>query len=240
MANNTSLYDPIFYAQEGLLALERALGMAGRVYRGFDRNTGDRGSVIQINTPGSFVAQDAPSTAQDITPSSTTMTLAYWKEVKFALTDKELTFTGERIIRDHIEPAARALALDVDTRLMGLLEDIPWHIDVTAPAGVGDITAARKVLHQNGVPMDPNDLMMVVDPQLESEFLALPAFSQAQGAGDTGVGTQITGNLGRKFGFNIFSTQQVPTHVAGVAADATGALVGAHAKDATTISFNGV
>lgn len=240
MANNLALYDPLFYAQQGLKALEKALGMAGRVYRGFDRSPQERGSVIMINKPATFTAQDAPSTAQDVSPGQASLTLAYWKEVKFFLTDKELTFTSEKIITDHIRPAAYALANDVDTRLAALAEDIPWFIDVTAPAGVADITAARKVLFQNGVPMDDDALHMMVDGQLESEFLSLPAFSQQQGAGQTGVDTQLRGTLGKKFGFEVFANQNVQSHTAGVSADATGALVGAHALGATLISFDAV
>lgn len=240
MANTLGLYDPLFYAQEALEQLEKALGMAGRVYRGLDRGTQERGSVIQINKPGTFVAQDAPSTAQDLAPSQVSLTLAFWKEVKFFLTDKELTFTGERIINDHIRPAAYAIANDVDIRLAGLAEDIPWFIDVTAPAGIADITAARKVLFQNGVPMDENQLHMMVDGQLESELLALPAFNQQSGAGAEGVETQRRGTIGRKFGFEIFANQNVQTHTAGVAADAVGALTGAHAAGATTVTFSGV
>jgi len=240
MANALGLYDPLFYAQEGIIQLKKALGMAARVYRGFDRTPQERGSTIMINKPSTFVAQDAPSTAQDIAPGQTSMTLAFWKEVKFFLTDKELTFSGERIINDHIVPAARALALDVDTRLFGLAEDIPWFVDTTAPAAVSDITAARKVLFSNGVPMDENDLFLGVDPQLESEFLALPAFSQASGAGDVGVNTQLRGTIGTKFGFNVFASQNVPTHVAGVSADAVGALTATANAGATQISFNAV
>lgn len=240
MANNLALYDPLWYGNQAMTELKKALGMAGRVYRGFDRNPQEKGSTIMISRPGTFVAQDAPSTAQDLNPTQASMTLSYWKEVKFALTDKELTFTGERIITDHIRPAAYAIALDVDTRLAGLAEDIPWFIDVTNPAGVADITAARKVLFQNGVPMDPTKLHIMVDGQLESEFLSLPAFSQQQGAGPEGVDTQRNGSLGRKFGFEVFANQNVQTHVAGVAADATGALVGAHAAGIKTVSFNGV
>lgn len=240
MANNLALYDPLFYANEGLIELRRALGMAARVYRGFDRNPQERGSRIQISRPGTFVAQDAPSTAQDINPGSTEIVLAYWKEVKFFLTDKELTFTGEKIINDHIRPAAYALALDVDQRMAGLANDIPWFVNVTNPAGVADITAARKVLFNNGAPLDETDLAMMVDGQLESEFLNLAAFNQSSGAGATGVNTQLRGSLGTKFGFEIFANQNVQTHTAGVMADASGTLTGAHAAGATTVTIGGL
>jgi hypothetical protein len=106
MPNNLNLYDPLWYANETLEKLRKNLGMARNVYRGFDRTPQDRGSVINISLPSSFVAQDAPSTAQDLTPGSVAITLNQWKEVKFSLTDKELSFTGEKIIEDHLEPAS--------------------------------------------------------------------------------------------------------------------------------------
>lgn len=238
MANVVGPYDPLFYAQEGLRALRTNLRWAQRVYRGLDRTPQDRGSIIQITRPATFVAQDAPSTAQDINVGSIDVRLDQWREVKFALTDKELTFTKERIIEDHINPAAYALALDIDTKVSALAAEVPWFIDVTNPAGVADITAARRSLLQRGVPDDR--LAMMVDPQLESEFLNLTAFSQNQGAGDTGVQTQRTGSLGVKFGFEIAATNNVRTHVAGVAADSAGTLTGAHAAGATVIAFGGV
>jgi hypothetical protein len=238
MANTLGPYDPLFYAQEGLAALRQNLRWANRVYRGLDRSPQDKGSIIQITRPATFVAQDAPSTAQDINVSSIDVRLDQWKEVKFALTDKELTFTKEKIIEDHIGPAGYALALDIDTKLASMAAEVPWFIDVTNPAGVADITAARRNLLQRGVPTDR--LNMIIDPQLESEFLNLTAFSQAQGAADTGVATQRTGSLGVKFGFEIAGSNNVRTHVAGVAADSVGALVGAHAAGATVIAFNGV
>ncbi|MFZ4802762.1 MAG: P22 phage major capsid protein family protein [Chlorobium sp.] len=106
MATNVlSVYDPYFYANEGLIALEASLGMAGRVYRGYDKEAKAKGSTIEIRRPGTFVAQDAPSSDQNVEASGIEMRLDYWKEVKFSLTDKELTFTGEEIIKEHIRPA---------------------------------------------------------------------------------------------------------------------------------------
>lgn len=239
MPNTLNLYDPLFYAQEGLIQLTKALGMAGRVYRGLDRTPQSRGSVINISKPSTFTAQDAPSTAQDITPGSTAVTLNKWKEVKFALTDKELTFTGEKIIEDHIRPAAYALAADIDANLNTLYQDVPWFVSTTSPAAVADITAVRKVLFNNGTPMVPGDLFLEIDGTLESELLNLSNFSQQQGAGDLGVATQQNGSLGRKYGFDIFANQQVATHTAGVSADVTG-VAGVAAAGATTIGITAI
>lgn len=224
MTNVISPYDPIFYAQNGLAALEKALGLAGRVYRGYDKAPSQKGSVIQISRPGTFTAQDAPSSAQDLNPESLQITLDQWKEVKFALTDKELNYTQEQIINDHIRPAAYALADKIDTTLIAEIKKFPYFNAVTlASAGVSDITAARRVLFGNSVPLD--DVHMMIDPYLEEKFLALSAFSQQQGAGDVGISTQMRGTLGTKFGFEIFANQNVSTHTSGTeASDLVGAV----------------
>jgi hypothetical protein len=241
MAGNVlSVYDPLFYAQEALIVLEKALGMAARVHRGYDKNPQQKGSIISISKPGVFTAQDAPSTAQDVVAGEVQIALTSWREVKFALTDKELTFTTEKIIADHIRPAAYALADDVDQKLCGLYKDIPWYVNTTAPAAAADITLARKVLFDNKAPMD--DLHMMLNGQVESEFLNLAAFSQASGAGQAGVDTQMRGSLGTKFGFEIFSNQNVKSHTGGICADAAGAIANAlgYSAGATTINVDGL
>lgn len=238
MANVLSVYDPIFYAQEALIWLTKALGMAGRVHRGYDKNPQQKGSVISISRPSTFTVADAPATAQDLNTGQVDITLNKWREVKFKLTDKELTFTTEKIINDHIMPAAYALADDIDQNLCLLYRDIPWYSVNGSPCAVSDLTALQRIMFTNKVPKGMRHLMLS-GVQLE-EFLNLSAFSQWQGAGQAGADTQMEGSLGVKYGFEIFANQNVQTHTQGVAADATGTMTGAHSAGATTISFGAV
>jgi len=235
MANTLGVYNPVFYAQEALIQLEQALGMAGRVYMGYDeeRRAFGKGETVNIRRPSTFTAADAPATAADITTETVAMTLNYWREVKFKLSDKELTFTGERIINDHIRPAAYALADDIDTKLSLLYKDVPWFADLGGTPGVSDITGQQQILFDNAVPQD--DLHMMIDGKTQNSFLQLSAFSQQQGAGDAGVATQQRGTLGTKFGFEVFANQNVQTHTPGVSADAAGAVNGAGAVGDTTL-----
>lgn len=224
MANNLltsgNAYDPIFYANEAITQLEAALGMAGAVHRGYEKSAQQKGSVIQIKVPDTFVAQDAPSNAQDVQPTYINMTLDYWREVKFGLTDKELTLTEDRVIEDHIRPAAYALAEDIDTKLNALYKDIPWFYDLSATPAIGDITGVRQILRNNRVPLnDVSNMFLEIDGVAEKGFLDLTAFSQNQGAGDQGINTQVNGTLGRKFGFNMFVNQNIPNHVKGTCND---------------------
>jgi len=240
MSNTLGVYNPIFYAQEALILLEKALGMAARVHRGYDeeRKSFRRGEYVNIRKPSTFVADNAPSTAQELDTETVQLQLAYWREVKFKLTDKELSFTGERIIEDHIRPAAYALADDIDQKLAALYVDIPWYYDLNSTAEVGDITGPRKVLFNNGVPLELGRVHYMMDGTLEESMLKLSAFSQAQGAGDAGVLTQLRGHLGMKFGLECFANQNVQTHTNGTASATTLAVVAETAAGATTISFD--
>jgi hypothetical protein len=188
MANTLGNYNPIFYVQEGLPILEKALGLGGRVYRGLDDSNSSRekGDTATIKVPGSFVAQDAPSAAQDLAPTKIDVKLDQWKEVKFALTDKELAYTQQAIINDHVRPAIYALVDKIDISIAQRYVDIPWFMDWSNPAAVVDITGFNKILFNNKS-RERGRMHCMVDGQIESELLALAAFSQQAGAGDAGV-----------------------------------------------------
>jgi len=241
MANTLGVYNPIFYAQEALIHLEKALGLAARVHRGYDeeRRTFNRGETINIRRPSTFTAADAPATAADLGTETVALTLSYWREVKFKLSDKELAFTQQRIIDDHIRPAAYALADDIDQKLRDEALNIPWFYDIAATPAVDDLTGTRKVMFDNAVPVnDIGRMHFMAGGALEQGLLNLSAFTQQQGAGDMGVASQMRGSLGTKFGMEVFANQNVTTHTKGTAS--TGALLvdGATAIDATTINLD--
>jgi len=246
MGNSLGYYQPYFYANEALIQLEKALGMGVRVHRGFDeeRRAFNKGEYINIRRPSTFAADDAPSAAQDLKTGSVQIQLAHWREVKFKLTDKELALSEETLIDEHIAPAAYALAYDVDTKLAALYKDIPWYVDLNSTIAIDDITNVYQVMFDNGVPMgNPNNLHYMMGGALQNGFQQLTAFNQYQGAGPTGVNTQLSGSLGIKFGMECFGNQNVQSHTAGTCADATGAInnsPGGYAAGATEIAINGV
>lgn len=247
MANTlTNAWNPIFYAQESLIVLHKAFGMAGRVHRGYENERGrayNVGDTISIRKPQTFAAANAPATATNLAPQTVNITLNKWKEVKFAMTDKDLTLAPQQIIAEHITPAAYALADDVDQSLCALTEDIPWFYDLssgTTPT-VSDIIGPRKVLFDNQVPIaDTPNMHYMIDSSLEAGFLALSAFSQNQGAGDAGVSTQMRGSLGVKYGLEVFAAQNVSSHAKGSCNDTALKLNDAAVAGATTINLTAV
>lgn len=229
MATNAlGAYNPIFYANEGLEALHKVLGMAGTVYRGLDDSNSGRqyGDTITMRVPASFVALDAPSAAQDTTTSSISLVLNIWKEVKIVLTDKELAFTQQRIVQEHVVPAMYALADKMDQLVFAEYVNVPWTSNWTSTATVADITTGfRKRMFLNKVPFNnPGKLHVALDATTEGDLLALSAFSQHQGAGPDGVNTQMNGYLGQRYGFNFFASQNVPTVTSGTVADLAGTI----------------
>ncbi len=220
MPNTLGNYNPPLFAQLALIQLEKALGLASRVHLGYDeeRRIFDKGDTINIRRPGVFSVNDAPSSPQDLSPESVSIVLDQWKEVKFKLTDKELAYTQERMIDEHIRPAAVALADYIDQQLASLYKFVPWVSNMAdTTAVVGDITAIRRIMFDNRVPLrdGPSRVHLMLSGEREEKFLNLSAFSQQQGAGDTGIATQRTGTLAEKFGFEIFTNQNTPSHTQG-------------------------
>lgn len=243
MSNTLGVYNPIFYANEALIQLEKALGMAARVHRGYDeeRKSANAGETINIRRPSTFTAQDAPSSAQDLSTETVAMTLNYWREVKFSLTDKELALSEERIIADHIRPAAYALADDVDQKLAALYKDIPWYDDAQGSSSFLDLSNPYKTMFNNSVPMMDGMLHMMVDGVQQAYFQNLDVFKDASVRGtNRPTDTLLRGSLGMANGFEVFGNQNVQSHTGGTGADDVGAVNGAHSAKATTLAVNGL
>lgn len=246
MAGNVlSVFNPIFYAQEGLTALYKRLGLAGRVYRGLDdSNTSrEKGDTITMKVPGSFVAQDAPSVAQDIVAGKVDFKLDQHKEVKIQIGDKELAYTGQQIIEAHINPMAYALADKIDQSICGLVDDVPWYDDWSNPAIVTDITSKfRSGMFANMVDFsNPEKLHAMLSGTIEGELMGLAAFTQHQGSGDAGVAAQLRGYLGTRYGFNFFANQNAPSRTSAAVADLAGSINNGagYAKAATAVNVTG-
>lgn len=244
MANTLGSYNPIFYAPEALIHLRNALGMAARVHRGYDdaRRSFNRGSTVQIRKPATFTALPAPSTAQDLDTETVTITLNGWWEVKYELTDQELAWSDERIIEEHIQPAAYAIANKVDQDLAALYADIPWVYDYGTATDHTIITGARSVAFNNGVPLSPPGRMhMMVDGTVEMGFLNSALFHASDTVGTSGpTPTLLNGTLGQRFGIEAFANQNTPSHTTGTgtANDTAGALSADVAKGATSFPMN--
>ena len=250
MSNYIDPYDPIYYAQEGLQLLENALGMATRVHRGFneERKSFNRGDTMTIKKPSSFTTQaGGTSTLLDLNTSTVDLVVDNWRQVRFGLTDQELSKTGPEIITDHIQPAVYALANYIETQLTAEYANIPWSYDIAATPTAADIIDCRKVLRDNaGSVLDQRELVHFgIDSYLEAKFLNLSLFHDASvTGGDKNADVLFNGSLGTRFGVEHFVQQTLSDHTSGTVISATtdlaGALVATHSIRSTTISVDGL
>lgn len=250
MTNYIDPYKPIFYAQEALKVLEQCLGMSGRIYRGYDeeRKSANVGDTIQIEKPGTFSTQAGGlGTVVDLNPTKLDLVVDQWREVKFGLTDKELAYTGRRIIDNHISPAVYAIAHYIESKITAEYANIPWSYDMASTITSADIVDCRKVLRDNCGPLIDQDLVhFAIDSYVEAKFLNLSLFHAANIAAKQSEEALMKGSLGERFGVEHFCQQTLADHTSGTVVSATtdvvGALAAAGAIRAVTInvdSFDG-
>jgi hypothetical protein len=63
-------YNETFFAQEALIQLEKVLGMAGRIHRGYSPRPRPAATRSRSAVPATFTATDMPSTASTCPPTA--------------------------------------------------------------------------------------------------------------------------------------------------------------------------
>lgn len=259
MANTLGNYNPEFYAQEALIQLYKALGMAGRVHRGAEQERNgagnQKGDTINLKRPTKFTAAEhvagTGSAAQDVVGENVAITLNNHQEVKYKLTDRELAYTTEQIITDHITPAAYALADKIDQDLHALGSRVGPKSFVSGTVNSGFITGPRKTLRNNEVPMDPGMIHYLIDAGMEAAFLDLGIFHEARITGEgANQAALMNGSLGQRFGVEVFATQNADVEISALSSTATASAgtgdnvlavnnVGGYSANTSTIAVDG-
>ncbi len=241
MANTLTNYLPKWLAGS-LPILRKNCVMPRIVNNDFSMNAQSKGSTVEIPIPPTLSTSNVtpgvtPATPSDLNPSTVSLALSNWKYVKFALTDQDLTKinAGESFIPKGIDAGMKALAEQVNTSIFAEYADVFGYVGTagTTPFAttVAAATAARKTLNIQLSPI--TDRRLVLDPSAEENALNLSAFSAVQNSGDANVVRE--GLLGRKYGFDCYSDQQVPTHTTGAAAGYAVNFVAGYAAGVSTL-----
>jgi len=235
MANTIAdAYKPIFYAQHAFMLIEQALGLGNRVYMGYDaeRKSAGLGDTISIPKPSVLVSQSlGTGTVQDLHTEKVDIVLTTGREVKFGVTDVEIAHGGERLIQDHLVPAAYRIVSDIEDALAGLYSQVPWSFDDTA-SSYANFLACRKILRDvAGDVIDNGDNHFAIDSTLEAAYLGLSEFKDANiiGAGSLGL---TKGSIGERAGVQPFVAQKLDSHTSGTAVSAGTDVAGALTADA--------
>lgn len=221
MANTMTNILPKILAR-GLRVLRKQSTMPRIVNASYNMDAKRKGATIDIPIPVTYTVEDVtagpvPASSQDSQPDLVQITLNQWKQVPFFLTDNELMQIDKNshFLPMNMESAVEALAVKFNQDIYNQYKGVYGYVGTAGStpfqSTVVAATDARKVLNQQKAPR--NDRRFVMDYTTEANALALAQFSDFDKVGDDDV--KINGNLGRKFGFDFYSDDDVPTHTTG-------------------------
>lgn len=236
MANTLTEVLPKLLAQ-GLLALRENAVTTRLINRSYDSLAAQPGNVINVPIPSAISSRDVTpgvtfATNVDFTPTVAVVTLDFWKEAPFQLSDSDMVSVMEGTIPMQASEAIKSLGNAIDQYVLGK------HTGFYGFAGTQGTTpfattisaagTARKLLNKQLAPM--SDRVGVLDPDAEANLLELSNVLQFDQRGDQGG--IINGSIGRKLGIDWYMNQNVPEYtpgtgwVTGWAASTVGGAVG--------------
>ena len=209
---SASPFIPQIWANTALEILRSKVVLAKLVTRDSDIAAFSVGDTLNIPYPGIFVANDKAAntnvTMQVPTASTTTVTLNKHKEVSFIVEDAARATANQDIMQRYMEAAIIPIAEQIESDLLALGSTFTstvgtYGTDITAAT----VRSARKALNDNKAPVDgralivsdKDEIALLGDTNLQNYF----AFAQQQGVAE--------GSIGRLYGFDVYSSQLVPT-----------------------------
>lgn len=208
--NDNSVLVPEIWAQEALMILENNMVAAALVYRDFSNEVASYGDTVKAHRPGSFTAKrktDADDvTVQDASTTDVDVKLNQHLHVSFIIKDGEESMSFKDLVALHLTPALIANAQALDEVILAQAYEFMGNsvgklgTDPTKPT----IVAANELLNTRRCPVAGRN--MILSPNAEGSLLDIGEFTKVNEAGDAGAALR-TANLGQKFNFNFFMSQ---------------------------------
>jgi hypothetical protein len=221
VANTITNVVPQLLAQ-GLMALRENAIMPRLVNRDYQNLAAQKGNVINVPIPSAISARDVTAgvttaTNQDVSPTTAAVTLDFWKEASFHLSDNDMVSVMEGHIPMQASEAIKSLGNAIDQYILGKHTRFFGAVGTagTTPFN-GSLTVAsdaRTLLNRQLAPL--TDRYAVVDPSAEGNLLLNTQVLQFDQRGDQGG--IIAGSIGRKLGFDWHMDQNITTYTPGTA-----------------------
>jgi hypothetical protein len=212
-ANSNDAYIPEVWAQESLMILENEMVMAQLVHRDFENEIAQFGDTVNTRKPADFEGKRKVDgddvTNQDATATNVPVVLDQHIHTSFIIYDGEESKGFKKLRDEYLVPAVISIAQTADEVIAGELYQFintnagKLGTDPTVPT----LTRLRRVMTNNKCPLRGRNL--VIPAGIEESFLGIDTFHEADKVGDDGSALR-EGSLGRKFGFQIFMSQNMP------------------------------
>lgn len=213
MANTITEVLPKLLAQ-GLLALRQNVVLPRLINTDLQDLAAQKGNIINVPIPSAIAARDVTPAVSyaanvDSAPTSVAVTLDFWKEAPFQMSDNDIVSAMDGVIPMQASEAIKALANAVDSYILGK------HVGIFGMAGTPGTTpfnasltmaaTARKLLNRQLAPVD--NRRAVLDPDAEANLLLNTQVLQFDQRGDAeGI---IQGSIGRKLGVDWYMDQNI-------------------------------
>lgn len=244
-ANDNDAFVPEIWAQESLMVLENNMLAANLVHRDFQNEIASYGDIVNTRRPGNFTAARKGNaddvTDQDASATNVAVPLNQHLHTTFIIKDQEASKSMKDLVTEYLHPAAISLAQQADRIVLGqtyqFLANSVGALGTTISKTT--VIAAREKLNTLKCPQGVGQRNLLVSPNMEGALLGISEFTQAQAIGDDGTALK-EGSMGRKFGFDLFMDQNVPS-VISASTTVTGAinLTAGYAAGTTVLVVNG-
>jgi P22 coat protein - gene protein 5 len=186
----------------------------------YSADAAKKGQVIDVPVPTKMRAVDVQpgpfsQAVDDLTIETVQIPLNNWKESAFRLSDKELMEIMDGVPSMQVTEASRALGNAVASSIYQQYKGIYNAVGTagTTPFATNgrDATNARKFLNRWLTP--DSDRRIILDVDAEANALNLDVFQRVDASGSSDVLRNAV--IGRKFGFEFYYDQLMPTHISG-------------------------
>ena len=211
---------PTMVARETAVALENSLIAANLVYRAAEQDFRKVGDTVNVRIPATFTADQFNSaiSKQNITETSVAVKVDTLADVSVEITSKERALSFDNFITQVINPAAYALANDIDRNLLAAaVAGASLSASASSTAVLTDIGSIAKALDKKGVLVQ--DRYFLMNPEHKYRYLALDNFSKAAYSGSEAALREA--DLGKVYGLQTFMAQNAPDTLADTAGTAT-------------------
>jgi coat protein Gp5 len=213
--NNIEAFIPEQWANESIAILIENMVAANLVHRDFEPVFAKRGDTVNTRKPAMFQAKrkgrNEDVTIQNADATNVPVVLDQHIHVSFLLRDGEETLAFKDLVTTYLEPAAKALARDVDRVVLGQYV----HFLENQAGSLGGLTNANVVeyITETGKVMDDNlaheeDRNLILSSLARMKAIQNATFHQADRVGDEGTALREA-SIGRKLNFNTFMSQNM-------------------------------
>jgi len=217
-ANDNDALIPELWAQEALMTLDANLLAANLVHRDFEDEIASYGDVVNAHRPADFTMQrktDADEvTIQDAQATNVPVPLDQHLHTSFMIKDGEESKSFKSLRDMYLERALMSIAQGVDQVVLAqvyeFLANLQGQIGTSLTGA--SLIAVREKFNTLKAPMGGRNVILT--PSQEGDLLNVDKLITADKVGDEGSALR-EGSLGRKYGLNMFMSQNAPSVAAG-------------------------